>query len=357
MAHSAARDRSPFNLMLASFWRYTLISYIDEAGSFVSKGASENSWCTVACYSIPEFEKRKLKGILKSLKQKEGFSKDSEVKLKNISERGYLEFAHQLSDLNGSLFGVATDSHCNSIEAINSHKAMHIESIYRGTCEMKFEGGKEAMRILHSQFSGLPEQLYVQFHCQAILLESFLRRGIAFYVQRYPNSLRKFRWRYDAKELLKITDFEDSFQKFVPALLQAYSIDNPTPALAWCDYSPMKEYIGTVPDYVVEKVPELEGEKAFDVQKIVRGDIEFVDSKSSPGVQVADLLASGLRRLLRLKFDNNEVMACALGKLFLQEEDNRPPIALVAFDGGSSVSEQLARVVKILIASCRKILK
>lgn len=334
-----------------------MISYIDEAGSFVSKDASENSWCTVACYSIPEFEKRKLTEILKSLKQKEGFSIDSEVKLKNLSERGYLKFISLLGELNGSLFAVATDSYYNSIEAITSHKEKYVESIYRGQGEMRFEGGKDAMRILHSQFSGLPDQLYVQFHCQAVLLSSFLRRGIAFYVQRYPNSLKKFRWRYDAKELLKITDFEDSFQKFVPALLQAYSIDNPTPALDWCDYSPMKEYICTVPDYVVEKIPGLEGEEAFNVQKIVRGDIEFVDSKYSPGVQVADLLASGLRRLLRLEFDDNEAIARALGKLLLQEESNGPPVALIAFNGDSPVNEQLAQVVRLLIANCRKILK
>lgn len=335
----------------------TLISFIDEAGSFVSKGASENSWCTVACYSIPEFEKRKLIEILKSLKQKEGFPIDSEVKLKNLSERRYLKFISLLSELNGSLFAVATDSFYNSIEAINSHKKKYVESICRGQGEMKFEGGKEAMRILHHQFSALPEQLYVQFNCHAVLLSSFLRRGVAFYVQRYPNSLKKFRWRYDAKQPLKITDFEDSFQKFVPALLQAYSIDSPTPVLNWCDYSPMNEYICTVPDYIVEKIPDLKGKESFDVQKIVRGDMEFVDSKLSPGVQVADLLASGLRRLLRLEFDDNEAMAQALGKLLLQEEGNRPPVALLAFNDASAVNAQLARVVRLLIANCRKILK
>ncbi|WP_218309678.1 DUF3800 domain-containing protein [Alteromonas antoniana] len=119
----------------------------------------------------------------------------------------------------------------------------------------------------------------------------------------------------------------------------------------------MKEYISTVPDYVVEKMPELEGKKGFDIQKIVRGDIAFVDSKSSPGVQVADLLASGLRRLLRLEFDDNEVMARALGKLLLQEEGNKPPIALVAFNGQSPLNEKLATVVRELILNCRGILK
>ena len=334
-----------------------MISYIDEAGSFVSKGASKNSWCTVACYSIPEFEKRKLTEILKLLKVKEGFPHSKEVKLKSITEQGYLEFLAGLLELKGSLFGVATDSYYNSIEAIKSHKEKHVESIYRGQGEMKFEGGRQAMRILHSQFSALPEQLYVQFHCQAVLLESFIRRGIAYYVQRYPKSLKKFRWQYDAKEKLKLTDFEDSFQKFVPALLQAYSIDDPTPALEWCDYSAMREYIGDVPDYVVDKVPELRGEEAFDVQKIVRSDIKFVDSISSSGVQVADLLASGLRRLLRLEFTNNELVASIFGKLLLQEKDNKPPISLVAFDGESVVEGQLANVIRILIANSRRMLK
>jgi hypothetical protein len=334
-----------------------LISYIDEAGTFVSKGASENSWCTVACYSHPEFEKRKLAELLRQLKLQEGFTQDSEVKLKNISENGYLKFLQDLSQLNGALFCVATDSNFNSLDKINSHKDAHVESILRGQSEMKYDGGKEAMKILHKQLSGLPEQLYVQFHCQAVLLSSFIQRGIAFYVQRYPNSLKSFRWRYDAKELLKITDFEDSFQKFVPALLQAYSIDNPTAALDWCDYSPMKKYISTIPDYLAEKVPELEGQEAFDIQKIIRDDIQFIDSKSSSGIQVADLLASGLRRLLRLEFSNNPLVAKSFGKLLLQEEGNKPPISLVAFDGESQIHGDLAVIIKTMISNCQRIIK
>ena len=334
-----------------------MISYIDEAGTFVSKGASENSWCTVACYSHPEFEKRKLAELLRQLKLYEGFSQDSEVKLKNISENGYINFLDKLSQLNGSLFCTATDSSFNSIDKINLHKGAHVESILRSQSEMKYDGGKEAMKILHKQLSGLPEQLYVQFHCQAVLLSSFIQRGIAFYVQRYPNSLKSFRWRYDAKELLKITDFEDSFQKFVPALLQAYSIDNPTAALDWCDYSPMNKFIGTIPDYLAEKVPELEGQEAFDIQKIIRDDIQFIDSKSSSGVQVADLLASGLRRLLRLEFNDNQLVAQSFGKLLLQEKGNKPPISLVAFDGEFQIDEDLAAIIKTLISNCQWILK
>lgn len=334
-----------------------MISYIDEAGTFASKGAEENSWCTVACYAHPEFEKRKLSEALNKLKLREGFTQNDEVKLKSISESGYLKFLEDLSLLHGSLFCVATDSGFNLINKINAHKDTHVESILRGQNEMKYDGGREAMRILHKQLSGLPEQLYVQFYCQAVLLSAFIQRGIAFYVQRYPNSLKNFRWRYDAKELQKITDFEDSFQKFVPALLQAYSIDNPTPALNWCDYSPMQNYIGPIPDYLAEKVPELEGQEAFDIQKIIRSDMQFIDSKTSSGVQVADLLASGLRRLLRLEFSNNVLVAESLGKLMLQEKGNKPPVSLVAFNGESPVGEGLAMVVKAMIRNCKPLIK
>lgn len=334
-----------------------MISYIDEAGTFVSKGASKNSWCTVACYSHPEFEKRKLAELLKRLKLREGFTYDSEIKLKNISENSYIRFLEDLSQLNGALFCVATDSSFNSIDKINSHKDSTTKSILRGQNEMKYDGGREGMKILYKQLNRLPEQLYVQFHCQSVLLSSFMDRGIAFYVQRYPNSLRNFRWQYDAKDLLKITNFEDFFQKFVPVLLQAYSINNPSILLDWCDYSPMKNYMCDIPDYLAESVPELKGQRGFDVQKIIREDIQFINSKTSSGIQIADLLASGLRRLLRLEFSNNLIVARSFGKLLLQEEGNDSPISLIAFDRDFEINYNLSQVIKVMVDNCQKILK
>lgn len=330
-----------------------MISYIDEAGTFALKGASEHSWCTVVCYSVPEFESRKLKEILRQLKIKEGFHPNCEMKLKDISEREYVEFLSQLGRLKGSLFCVATDSYQNSIEKVRSHKSKSLASLLQGRTEMKYESGKQAMEILHSQIQRLPEQLYIQFHCQAALLSSFIRRGIAFYIQRYPNSLKRFRWQYDAKEQFKLTDFEDSFQKYVPALLQAFSIDNPTPRLTWCDYSPMQNYLGDIPEYLTDKVPELAGKGGFNVQKIIRDDIEFVDSKSSVGVQVADLLASGLRRLLRLEFENNDLVAKKFGNLLLQEVDNQPPISIIAFNEESPLGKKESAIVRIMIKNCK----
>ena len=151
-----------------------------------------------------------------------------------------------------------------------------------------------------------------------------------------------------------------SFEKFSPALLQSFSLKKPTPKLDWCDYRPMAEYMygkGEIPDYLVDKFPHLKNEEGFDIQKIVRKDIEFIDSKSHPGLQIVDLLASGLRRLLRQDFENNGIVARFLGGLMVQEANNNPPIELVTFGSEKKIDHDLAKIVRIMIKSCRPMIK
>jgi hypothetical protein len=153
--------------------------------------------------------------------------------------------------------------------------------------------------------------------------------------------------------------YEDAFEKFCPALLQTLSLQDPGAALNWCDYRPMSEYIyrkGEIPDYLVDKFPYLHEEEAFDIQRIVRKDMVFIDSKSYDGIQIADLLASGLRRLLKQEFSNNELVAKHIGRLMVQEIHNNPPIKLVTFGAEEKLDGSLAGIMNILIKSCRPML-
>ncbi len=187
-------------------------------------------------------------------------------------------------------------------------------------------------------------------------MHAFVTRGISYFVQRKPNSLKSFRWKIDQKEPQKKTDFEDAFEKFSPALLQSFSIQNPTPALNWCDYRPMSEFMykkGELPEYLLEKFPHLKDVEGFNLQKIIRKDIKFIDSKSYEGVQIADLLASGMRRLFRQGFDNNHLVAECLGRLMVQEVKNMPPVKLVTFGEESEVDEGLAQIVRLFSKFCR----
>lgn len=95
----------------------------------------------------------------------------------------------------------------------------------------------------------------------------------------------------------------------------------------------------------------------LDIQKIIRKDIKFVDSKRDEGVQIADLLASGLRRLLKNEFKNNEFAALLFAKLFVQEVKNKPPLKLISFGTESILPPDSAKTVHCLIKECRLMMK
>ncbi len=333
---------------------------IDEAGTFAVKGAPKNSWCVVAAYACPETEKRKYKSILGNLKRRENAKYSDEIKLSQVSERNYIKFLKDLNEVNGALLCTATDSGLNLENLVKEHQKSQASLMVKNIDEMKYEAGRNAVTYLTSQLSGLPAQLYIQLCCQIQLIHSFVIRGISYFVQRNPHSLKHFRWKIDQKEKLKKIDFEDAFEKFCPVLLQSFSLQEPMPALDWCDYRPMAKYKykkGKIPDYLVDKFPHLKDEEGFNIQKIVRKDMKFLDSKSYHGIQIADLLASGLRRLLKQEFDNNLLVAQHLGRLMIQETHNEPPIKLVTFGNEEGLDDSLSEIVRVMIRYCRPMIK
>jgi hypothetical protein len=173
-----------------------------------------------------------------------------------------------------------------------------------------------------------------------------------------PSTLSHFGWRVDRKGE-DPTLFERSFEKLSPALLQTRSIDEPMPMVTGFDYSGMAKYQfedGKLPEYL-SKDYGIEPEHGLNIQKIIREDIAFVDSISSVGVQVADLIASGIRKCLRGEFDDNEAVAAALGELMVQARQNDPPLNLVSLAAAAPLSPRTARLVRIMIASARSMVR
>lgn len=333
---------------------------IDEAGNFSVNGARSNSWCVSAAYVSPETEKRKYVKHLRELKLAQGKSASEEFKFNEFSEENYFVFLDKLSKLKGVVFCVATDSSLNVEELVIEHQKKLACSIMNNYDLMKYDSGKKSLLHLTSQLEKLSSQLYIQLNCQVYLMHSFIVRGIPYFIQRNPNILKKFRWRIDQKEPHKKTDFEDAFEKFSPALLQSMSISDPGMGLKWCNYKPMSEFIykkGELPEYLVEALPELQEEAGLNIQKIIRDDIKFLDSKSLDGIQVADLIASGIRRCLRNEFNDNDTAAKLIGSLLVQGKNNKSPIKLLTFGDEVTLSGEALKSIKIMIKSCRLMIK
>ena len=331
--------------------------YVDESGSFVNSPQIE-SWNVVAAVAAAESSRSAISAGLQKLRIASGGLPLHEVKLNQVTEAAYLDLLAKLDREDVLLFATATDAGLNTTQRVAQHQSIQVANIRENIPRMRYEGGRTGLHILADEIEGLSGQLYVQLVCQVRLIDDVLRRSINYFAQRRPQTLRHFRWRIDQKNVDKPT-FEQAFEKIAPPLLQSTSIKRPFEAVRGFNYSFMKDYEfedGQAPDYLQTEYgfPEMDG---FDLGKILRREMTFVDSESSKGVQVADLLASGLRRLLRGQFLDNRSVATALGKLMLQNRRGEYPICLVALsDNEHSASAYVSQVVKQLALNSKPML-
>jgi hypothetical protein len=141
-------------------------------------------------------------------------------------------------------------------------------------------------------------------------------------------------------------------------LLQTRSLREPGVRVEGFDYRRMAAFECApedVPDYL-EKEYGVKFENALNIGKILRDDIRFQDSRSNVGIQVADLLASGIRRCLRGRFRSNEEVAAAIGRLTLQNEKGKWPVHLVSFSNEADADDTASKVVQIMARKSRRLL-
>lgn len=328
--------------------------YIDESGSFVS-APTLGSWNVVVAVATPESARSTIERSVKALKLATATSVSSELKLNDISECRYISFLESLSSTNLLLFATATDAGYNAPERIARHQKNQVEKVRANIPRMRYEGGRQAVQELADQLEVIPLQLYAQLVCQVDLLHDVVGRSINYFAQRIPGTLTEFRWRIDQKNTSKTT-YENAFEKIAPALLQTRSIREPGVRVEGFDYRRMAAYEfqdGQPPDYLAEEYG-IHVENALNIQKLIRGNLKFEDSKRSYGIQVADLLASGLRRCLRGKFQDNDAVAMALSRLMLQNKQGTCPIHLISFaEQEEQVDPVASKAVKAMQRYCR----
>lgn len=309
--------------------------YIDESGTFVGTSSKPNAWNCVVAYASPETDSRNIVKLLNKLKIHSGMKYSDEIKLKHTDEETYFKFLKELGQLNGLLFVVATNGFHNKKEIIENHKNLQVAGILKNKPNMKHEGGRIGLQLLSDQLGNLPPQLYIQLHCQITLLHDFIKRGIVYFVQRQPSTLGSFKWRVDQKNTSK-TEFEDAFEKIAPAMLQSISLKDPMIMLIGEDYSHFSKFNfakGDEPTYLKDEYGiEIDTSNATNIGNLIRENMKFENSKENLGIQIADLLASGIRRCLRRDFKNNLLAAKLLGGLIPQNQNNDQSIHLITLE-------------------------
>ena len=291
------------------------------------------------------------------MKRTTGVSCTNEIKLGNVQENDYFDFLLNLDKLNGALFTVATDSGIYSEADIVLHQEGQAAKIIRRIDVMHQESDRRELEKLSEQVRSLSLQLYVQLQCQIRMIFMIVRDGIPYFVQRFPKTLSRFRWRIDQKNSTR-TEYEKAFFTLTPPLLQTMSLKEPIQKLASADYSAFQRFDypeAESPTYLKDIYGIDIGDKdlSLNIELLIREDFKFVDSKTNQGIQVADLLATGMRRCLRRGFTDNRKAAGLLGSLMVKRNSNSPPDWLLGFTGAKEYSSiQVKELIDIMRLNC-----
>lgn len=320
--------------------------FIDESGTF-TESQNPDSWCVVAAYTLPENQVSHVARVLKRLRARYG---GNETKLTQMREADYFEALDKLSALAGLGFAVACDVSLHSRDVVEAHREAQAAKVLQHIDKMRYDAGRRGLQKLADDLRALPFQLYAQLVLQVLLFDEVLRRASLYYAQRRPHTLAHLRWRLDRKDTTP-TAYEDAFRRLLPALLQSGSLGNPMLMLSeGADYSHFKRFDfeeGQLPDYL-EREYGIKVTDGTNVGKMVSEDFELVDSAAVDGVQVADMLASGVRRLLRGGFADQQVAARLLGSNLAGPIYNVPPVKLATLGRESPVTERNATLLRIM---------
>lgn len=326
--------------------------FIDESGSFTYT-PKRNAWSSVCAVVILDEAVGGAKKALQDFKMENGFSSTDELKLGKVGDEiSYFRLLNRLSQLNCTLYALATDAHLNTPEAASTHKNKSAQGLVRHIDKMVHLCARKDIQSVSDQVRKLSDQLYIQFICQIKLMHYVVSQAVTYYVQYSPESLGSFVWRVDQKNPGRKTEFEDVFENLSPGYLQTMSLDDPLPRVEGFDYSHMARY-----DYPESERPtylkddyniEVDLSDVLDIGKLIREDIQFVDSKSDFGIQLADLLAAGLRRCLRQEFKDNLRAAAFLGRLMVNRGCGKHPVLLLSLGEEKALDRPTEKLIKMM---------
>ncbi|HDR9359381.1 TPA: DUF3800 domain-containing protein, partial [Burkholderia vietnamiensis] len=238
-------------------------------------------------------------------------------------------------------------------DEIQRHQRLQVDKIRKNIDRMLYEEGQKAVADLADEIGTLPLQLYTQLVLQVELVHTVLQYAPLYYVQREPVALAHFRWRVDQKDRIP-NRYEKAFQRILPGVLQTKSLRDPMIFLEGEDYRHFKRFEyepGTAPSYLKETYGldvDTSSGNSVNIGKMINEDFRYVDSQKFSGVQVADIIASGVRRVLRSNFDSPERVAMALGMNMLQAPKGETTVRLLSLDQTGLPDEKATAYVQLM---------
>ncbi len=273
--------------------------YIDESGPFVTFPEARNSVSCVTALVVPESVHDQLLQQFAQLRRQWGFT-NGEVKGSRLTEPQFDSAIRAVYDTQSAFIRIAAiDMGLHTIAMIKEHRKRQAELVRQPMDDRFHPELVKQMCVLADQINGLAPQLYVQSTMLTKLVFSVIQTSTLLYSQLEPPALGCFAWTIDAKGR-HVTPAEKLWKTLVLPFVEAESLKSRVIFLTEGNYSYFAKFenpdLPSAPDHLREAVQHPnEHFSSFSANQVL-SDLQFIDSRSSLGLQLVDVLANCFRR-------------------------------------------------------------
>jgi Protein of unknown function (DUF3800) len=338
--------------------------YIDEAGNFVAPADGQSLFSLVLAVIVPSSIEAKLLDEFSRLLG--GWSSQpGEIKGSKLDESQAAELIALVSryDVFAKFFAVDMATHTDAL--VTDFKARQAAGVTANLTAEHHPPIVAQLQGLADAIRRMPNQLFLQAFLMIDLVLTVIEESTLYYVQRLPAELGSIAWIIDRKNRT-ITEMESTWSTLVLPMSESHFARKPLVALIGADYSHFDARYGVAADnaemtrhlqwmrdaYGIRSVDQSPGLNACLLLSEQR---EFSDSARSLGLQLADMLATILRRAL-----NNRLQSAGwarFGRLLIAE--NATPFLQLGPPngrGGAMSGQQIEKVWRALKSGNKEML-
>jgi len=285
--------------------------YIDEAGAFVVPQRQRHSFCLVLALMIPSAKEDELFSEFLRLRDHWPQRNEVEIKGSSLDESQSAQVIDLLVRYDLLVEFVALDMATHPSQVIDDFKARQADAVVAHITPQHHPLMVSQLRNICKTIHDMPNQLYIQAFITIQLILETIQIATLYFVQRQPKELGDIAWVIDCKNRT-ITQMEETWKTLILPIGEYRFAKTPLGALPGAHYSHFDSRYGiTTANVDCDMARHLEwvrttygihqrnGEKSFlDAKLLLTEQLKFIDSSDSLGLQLADMLATVLRRAL-----------------------------------------------------------
>lgn len=284
-----------------------MLIYVDEAGNFVVPTDGQSLYSLVLALIIPSSVENDL--LQEFLRLRDSWPNNAvEIKGSKLDEGQAAQLIDLVSRYNVFVKFFAVDMATHGDGVVGPFKTRQADAITAHITPEHHPPIVAQLQGLADAIRRMPNQLFLQAFLVIELVLKVIEESTLYYVQRLPAELGSIEWIIDQKNRT-ITEMEETWSTLILPMSEGHFAQHPLPTLNGADYSHFDARYGIDPNDQEMKrhiewtreaygIREDERPPGLNAGLLMSEQRQFADSANSLGLQLADMLATILRRAL-----------------------------------------------------------